>query len=971
MKCPICKKTIPDNAIKCPHCNSRVGIRCKKCNTVNPIQLKCSNCGEELLKLCPHCKSVNLPTAKKCRKCGKSLDTKPQKPVAGKIKLLSQKDAVSILTKGIASDDKKIFSISGCKGSGKSEVLKKTITQLSEEKIVWLFGKCTPLTQLTPGGFIQDVVLNMFNLPTLCINTPDFKKNAAKFFQNEFPEMNKKEISHLLNFLYPAHFAKFEEIQKNKKYTYEMLNKIFRKVSAMGRFVIIADNFDFIDGFSYEFISNLFKDELENLKLVMMYYEQKPAKSYLLSTDDKVYADIPLATLNGEEMQEFCKTLQEDFSYINENEKKEILEKSEGNPAFLEQALSLCFDCQFTGKNFVLPKSFEEIIKIRLQNLKEFNPIAYKTLLGASVIGDKINPVLIQEIFKFSDKELGDIFEYLTKAQFITKVNENFYELKSLLLWETILTGSKGDNEFININKQIANALKTLVINPTSVFEVIAQNIKDTQLAFDCWTNNTKLAAYTGDVNLYVISQKQCLAYINELEGKDNSKTRYNIHERLGKILTEYNPTEAMEFLPDAINNAKVTQNTVKEIELLGYLSNCCLRNKNYYGNIECVDNVLSKVGREKRLEIALLKSNKLEALLNIGNCGEVVNTIENDIMPVLDEVLSKRHKTPFTYDFLYDTWIKSYLMLAKALIMQGNDRSFEVLTILFDIVERDKIKDDDFICKCKLALAFANTMKGDFKTSVSVLENITTIYNSKPMQNENILEWNIIKILNKFFNKQYENLQEELFQVVTYANNCGDLFTKNVLKTLLGKIFKDNDQPKQATEIYNDQITYFAKEKMALGALLTWYLIAEVTLDTEGPHAAIDIAQQAIEVAQNPRLDNYFFIVLLKIVMIKACIMISDYERAKIILDSAITQASKFNMQDVLSRLYMLYGKYFQEIGLVKTPQQEQYLVAAKQMHGKVSEILKLTKNDSVNKENEKAKTVLLSFCELNDIKI
>ena len=193
----------------------------------------------------------------------------------------------------------------------------------------------------------------------------------------------------------------------------------------------------------------------------------------------------------------------------------------------------------------------------------------------------------------------------------------------------------------------------------------------------------------------------------------------------------------------------------------------------------------------------------------------------------------------------------------------------------------------------------------------------------------------------------------------------------KNILKTFLGKMFKDNNQSKEALEIYNGQITYFAKEKMATGALLTWYLIAEATLDTEGPHAAIDIAQQAIDVAKNPNIYNYYLIVLLKYIIAKSCIVISDYETAKINLDSAITQAIKFNMQDLLSRLYLLYGKYFQEIGLVKTPQQQQYLCAAKEMFKRVTEIMNYTKNKHIHLENEKAKKTLNSFCKLNEIKI
>ena len=978
MRCPVCKKTIPENTLKCLYCKTRTGLLCKNCNTVNSIfDTKCKKCGKEILKICEHCGSVNFPNAKKCRKCGIPFD-KVEQPVQidtleYRPNLVSQKNAITIIVEGFLSNDKRIFSISGEKGIGKSYVLKEVISKLKDHNYIWLFGKCTPLTQLTPGGMIQDLILNMYNLPNFFINTPDFKKDATKFFQNEFPDMNDQEISNFINFLYSSQNGNFEDLLINKKNTFNILHKVFNKINQMGKFVIIADNFDFIDGFSYEFLNQLLKQNniLTNLHLVMMYNDTKPSKGYFYVGEDKIYLDVGISPLTAGEMDEFCKEYEEAFSYTNELEKHEIIEKSKGHPAFLEQALSYCFDCQIGDKNFSLPTAFAEIIKERLTNLKEVNPIAYKTLVGASILGDKINLALLKEIFKFNDKEFEGIIDYLREMHFIAPINEIFYEFKNLFLWETILTSSKQDNGFVELNTKIAESLNNFILNSNAILGIIAQNLKQTQLALDIWTKNTRLAAYIGDTNLYVISQKQCLALINELDESETLKTRYNISERLGKILSDYNPKEALEFLPDAIANAKAIGNSPKEIELLGYLSYCCLRTGNYYGNVECVDSVLSKVPAENKLEIALLKASKLEALLNIGNCGEVINIIDNDVMPALDEFLAKEPRSKIPYDFIYETWLKTYLLLADALVLQGNDRSFEILTIIFDIIERNNIRDDSFICKSKLTLAFANTMKGDFYTSETILEDVLRMYKTTTMDNSTILRWNFIEILNNFFRERYDGLQEDLFQVVTFANNSGDNFTKNILKTLLGKIFRDHEQSKQALDIYNDQITYFAKEKMALGALLTWYLIAEATLDVEGPHAAIEIASQALDVAQNPKINNYFFIILLKMVITKASIVISDYETAKIQIENAIILASKFNMKDILSRLYLLYGKYFQEIGLLKTERQPDYLKGASKMYEKATEIVKQTKNNCVYIEIEKAKNVLKSFCQLNSIQV
>ena len=71
------------------------------------------------------------------------------------------------------------------------------------KNISWIYGKCTPITQLTPAGLIQDMLLNTLKLPNFCVNDAQFKKDALNFFKNEFAELNDRELHNLLNFLYP------------------------------------------------------------------------------------------------------------------------------------------------------------------------------------------------------------------------------------------------------------------------------------------------------------------------------------------------------------------------------------------------------------------------------------------------------------------------------------------------------------------------------------------------------------------------------------------------------------------------------------------------------------------------------------------------------------------------------------------------------------------------------------------------
>ena len=982
MICPICKKEIPDNTLKCPYCKARTGLICKNCNTVNSLfEHTCKKCGAKILQICPNCSSVNFPGVEKCRKCSYPLE-KPKDTdeinLEYQANLVSQQNAKKILIKGINSNEKKIFSLSGSKGSGKSLVLKSIMHEMKDH--TWIYGKCTPITQITPGGVIQDILINLFGLPNFCLNNEQFKKDASKFFKNEFPELNNNEIYDILNFLYPEKEGTFENIVSCKNNTFKFLNKMFNRIIESSKFVLVVDNFEFIDGFSYEFLSRFIKKEnvWKNLKFLLLYNEPKPAKGYFYfpsNKDENIYLDIGILPLEYKQIipliEQKSKKI-ENFPKLSQAEIQDIYKISNGNPAYINHALCLKNDCELCGQEFELSKTFKGLLEYRLALLSHLNPQAYDILIGSAIIGDKINVNLVKDIFEIDNKSFKNILLYLKKMDYINPLNEIYCEFSSQLLWETILKTAKNDPNYEKINKQIFKYLAGFGMNSIAILGIIAQNLKQPETALEIWTKNTRLASQIGDLNLYAISQKQSLALINEFDESETLKIRYNISERLGKLLANSNPTEAMEYLPDAISNAQAIGDSPREIELLAYLTSCCHRTGNYFGEVECVDSVLSKVKPDNLIEIALIKSTKLSALLNIGNCGQVINMIDTEIIPIFEQYFRKKHnQNDSKYSIIYESWIKTYLILANALVMQGNDRAFEILTILFDIIEKNNIQDDLFICKCKLTLAFANTIKGNFQSSEELLEDVLELYKENIMDNETIIRWNFINIINNFFRKKYHRMQEDLFQIVIFANNNGDNFTKNILKTLLGKIFKDNDNSKQAMDIYNDQIAYFAKEKMALGALLTWVLIADTTLDTEGPQNALEIAEQALQVAQNPKIDNYFFMVLLKIVIAKCFITLSDFESAKIHIENAISVAKKFSMNDMLSRLYLLYGKYFQELGLIKSEKQIEYLQNADKLYAEAKVLVNTTQNRYVYQDIKKAQNVLNSFCKLHSIEL
>jgi len=1029
MKCPKCKEEIKDGQIRCEHCKTRIGSICKVCGSYNLINKKvCENCGNELLKSCPACKSINLPTASKCRKCGYVFEQNktteiptettvhpnqtPEETEPAKIKneinenltqnlinassiemqeeitlqeieekcaveslqysatFYSQQKAKNTLVTALKDNTKKIISINGKSGVGKNLVLRFAISELKQYHYVWLLGKCTPITQSSPFGLFQDILLTFFNINNFCVNTQTLKKNTVKFFKQDFPSLTNEEIFDLLNFLYPENTDIYENIYNNREKTFTMIKKVIETITQKMQTVIVIDKFENIDSMSYEFLMRILNDEaiMNNVKLLLTYQETRPAMGYLQhnSIPEEAYIDISIGTLKKEQI--FALINQTPELRLSEELKEKINELSTGVPAIAEQIIALIKDYKRLHKEIELPQTFDGIMKKRLELLNLENTSLCKLLLMYAMLGCKFCPAMVEGFDGVTENSLQIASERLVQLKYIVPISSTTYEFKSSDVWKATLENAKNDISAKTTTQKIYEILLNYRLSSSSILAMFAQNLEKNEEAIQLWNNCIKTAAYIGDANLYIAAQKQVLSLIDLVHPANSEYIKKNIYTRLGKILEKNNPEEAFEFLPKAI--AMAEGNVFEEIELLGYMTSCVKKIGNYYGVVECVDETIKKIPENMPLEIAMIKTRKLEALLNLGNCGLIINMIDNEIMPVLEQALSQHKSTNNLHlENVYETWIKVHLIMAEALVIQGDNRAFNILNSIFEIVEKYNITDELLLCKTQLAYALAYTIKGDAQKSNSILNDIIKQYRIRVMNDETISRWNLIDILNKFLLKECEGIHEELFKTASFANNINDEFTKNILKTLLGKVFKDSNSAKKALEIYTEQISHFAKEKIATGVLLGWYLASEAKLIESGANEALDIAIKALDVAQSPNICNYFFTCLLNKIIGEIYLSMQDYDSAKVYIEKALLIANKFGLLDQVAKLYLLYGRCHQDMALAEGNDKIKFLISARTLYGKSKEIAEELNNPSLIKLAEKANTTLNGFCKMNGI--
>ena len=101
-----------------------------------------------------------------------------------------------------------------------------------------------------------------------------------------------------------------------------------------------------------------------------------------------------------------------------------------------------------------------------------------------------------------------------------------------------------------------------------------------------------------------------------------------------------------------------------------------------------------------------------------------------------------------------------------------------------------------------------------------------------------------------------------------------------------------------KAIEIATEQMQYFSSKKIALGALLAWYISASATAATKADMYCIEICEKAVKICENAHNNNYYFKTLFQELLAKAYLKLNDKENAKMYCDLALQCA---NSQDLL----------------------------------------------------------------------
>ena len=167
-----------------------------------------------------------------------------------------------------------------------------------------------------------------------------------------------------------------------------------------------------------------------------------------------------------------------------------------------------------------------------------------------------------------------------------------------------------------------------------------------------------------------------------------------------------------------------------------------------------------------------------------------------------------------------------------------------------------------------------------------------------------------------------------------------------------------------QAEMLY--QMMQDAGKKMAQQGFGQW--------DEHYPTLALieqDIAQKALDVAKNPKISNYYFMVLYKKLIAEIFLIKGDTDASKMYIEKALMIVKQYDMRILKVSLYQLYAKYLEEMVNKKPQNKDTYAQNAMAVYKKALTLITELDIPVIGAEIEKNHASFKAFCQLNNIKI
>ena len=858
-----------------------------------------------------------------------------EKPEPPKVKskpasdvLSMRKETLNSLKNLLVNKPAGFIALIGDAGIGKKTFLNLVFAQLQDKNFCLLQADCHPTLNTVPFATLQNLIRSMFSLPLVNYEAGKIKETVRNALSNSLGITSEEVIFPLINLLVPQVGSDID-IETSKKNLIFAVKTLFKAIQALQKVVLIIKEFEFMDKSSAEVFDALIEDNFLNESFLITTTSNNSHISALIPSEkveQRMVGVVRLTPFEADEIKDELSYYIQNVDEIPESFLEQIISNTQGWPLFFEEIMMFLTQAGLLYpsddgvkiktdiQELVLPNNIEEMIAVRLDAMFSQNEVIHQVIANAVCLGYTFYPPIIQSVLGLDDDSFGMIMQTLVGQGFLLTHDNVNYKFKNKFVYEVIKNVViKDELQEKQINSNLLNIVININESNSSQTAEIAQKAESFQIAFNLWNTATQEASSTGDKALYIAAQKKVLANFDYSDYIDKEERKLEIEERLGIANYLTSPEDSILFLSEAIKTYETKNNGVKIIELSSYLVKSLAAIGSSQEALEYIDKALEYIDASAMpLESALLKVLKLQFLIEAGYLGEVITLIQSEIMPSLQEgVKAQDDFSDIEYDVIEEAVLKSQVLLIKALSLQGNKNYYSVLELFVNNNKNEEAQIEIFVID-----AMHKTLHGSCEESEASVQKTINIVNASSIENkENILlELDLIKLFNKMFYTENPNVGVEIATIAQKSRKLNNTFVYNCIQLLFVKQILDKKDYLNATNMVNECLNYFASQKLALFAIPSWIILSLIQVQIGDLPQAISIAQQALDVASKPQIQNNYFIVIIKKCLSDYFMLQNDFEMAKMHLEEAIEFAKSHDFLFSQGKLYLDLAKLYQK---------------------------------------------------------
>jgi ATP/maltotriose-dependent transcriptional regulator MalT len=284
-------------------------------------------------------------------------------------------------------------------------------------------------------------------------------------------------------------------------------------------------------------------------------------------------------------------------------------------------------------------------------------------------------------------------------------------------------------------------------------------------------------------------------------------------------------------------------------------------------------------------------------------------------------------------------------------------------------MLKASELEQTEIEIQAKLIEALYKTLQGETNSANAILEYLKPLVFQMPDNSKVKLNWGFANLLSSIFNGDFEAAKSIIHRVLTIAEKSKDYNILAIARLLEGKIYKEEHDFEKAKKIYSDLLLYCSEKKLATGALLGWYLYAEIEIAETNIENAQVIAGRALEIVEKAGMNNHFLIILLQRQLGEIQIIKGDFEAARMYVEQALMAARKLDLYLLQSKLFLTYGKIFQEIAAISGEDKQKNANLAHEYFMESLDIAQNLENEHMIIQIETEFTNLSTFCQLSGI--